>query len=719
VREVQQRLIIEPLLSQLLDPPAIALPALLNRWLYQGYGVGNLLSLAIAAQVSLQGWDLRQKFIAEVNFQGQLLQDTDFRQATFDRCRFSSSMGSILQLVFSPNGQYLAASDSSYQIKIWEVATQKEVALLIGHQGWVWNLQFSPDGQYLLSGGGDCTMRIWDWSKGDCIQVIPGHRDWVWRVAFGFNKNLAISICADRYLRVWWWRTGRCLLSFQVPDLQVRDGAFHGRRGLLAVCSSEGIKIWHIWTAQQRQLITQSAATNVRSVCFSPDGQWLIGASFDCELHYWNVDTGIQRGSLQGHTTQIVHLGYDDGGQFISACLEQVRVWDLATGTCTRIINVARDSGRGLAYRSSLLVTGSDNGVVKFWNLATGKCLQTAQGSAPRVMELATNSNNRIVATNKDDGTISLWDLTQLPATGIVPPSRIYPEGRGGSALAFSADGCRLASTGSDRLIRIWDVAEGIVLLTLTGHTDSISQLRFLDADTLFSYSNDGTSRQWDLTTGGFQILTNPQQEWFLVVDCAPNGRQIALGSITAMVRVIDRTTGSTRDLQAIGNRLRWLMYSRDGRWLVGITDDGQLNCWDLLADYQQRHWFIGAIQVTTMVFHPQVEHWIFLAIADGTIAQWDLLEQCCLDRVNGPAPDSLFYHYQAISSLRALPDPDQLISCNVAGVIQLWDLDEDGLREVYRLEFPWPYQDMQMAQTRGLNSAQLLTLKQLGAAID
>jgi WD40 repeat protein len=396
-----------------------------------------------------------------------------------------------------------------------------------------------------------------------------------------------------------------------------------------------------------------------------------------------------------------------------------VRVWDLATGTCTRIINVARDSGRGLAYRSSLLVTGSDNGVVKFWDLATGKCLQTAQGSAPRVMELATNSCNRIVATNKDDGTISLWDLTQLPAAGIVPPARIYPEGRGGSALAFSADGCRLASTGSDRLIRIWDVAEGIVLLTLTGHTDSISQLRFLDADTLFSYSNDGTSRQWDLATGGFQILTNPQQEWFLVVDCAPDGRQIALGSITAMVRVIDRTTGSTRDLQAIGNRLRRLMYSRDGRWLVGITDDGQLNCWDLLADYQQRHWFIGAIQVTTMVFHPQVEHWIFLAIADGTIAQWDLLEQCCLDRVNGPAPNSLFYHYQAISSLRALPDPDQLISCNVAGVVQVWDLDEDGLREVYRLEFPWPYQDMQMAQTRGLNSAQLLTLKQLGAAID
>jgi WD40 repeat protein len=157
-------------------------------------------------------------------------------------------------------------------------------------------------------------------------------------------------------------------------------------------------------------------------------------------------------------------------------------------------------------------------------------------------------------------------------------------------------------------------------------------------------------------------------------------------------------------------------MYSRNGRWLVGITDDGWLNCWDLQAEYRQRHWFIGALQVTTMVFHPRVEHGIFLASADGAIAHWDLQEQCCLDRVNAPAPDSLFCHHEAISSLRALPDPDQLISCNVAGSIRVWDLTAAGLQEAYRLEFPWPYQGMQMAETQGLNSAQLLTLKQLGA---
>jgi WD40 repeat protein len=721
VREVQQRLIIEPILSQLPEPPAIALPALLSRWLYQGYGVGNLLNLAIAAQVSLQGWDLRQKLIAEVNFQGQLLQDTDFRQATFDRCRFSPSLGSILHLVFSPDGQYIAASDSSYQIKIWAVATQQEIALLLGHQGWVWHLQFSPDCRYLLSGSSDRTMRVWDWATGDCLQIITDHQDWVWRVGFGFNKNIVISICADRYLRIWWWRTGRCLLAFRVPDIQVRDGAFHGRRGLLAICGVEGIKIWHVWTGQLRQFITQPEAINLRSLCLSPDGQWLIGAGFDCNIHYWQIDTGLYQGMLEGHGTQIVHLGYDGTGQLLSACLEQVRLWDLTTRLCTQAIPVARDSGRGLAYRSPLLVTGSDNGVVKFWNLATGKCLQTAQGNAPRVMELATNGHNRIVATSKDDGTISLWDFSQLPAIGIAPPVQVYPKGHRGmcTALAFSADGCFLASTGSDRLIRIWDVAQGTVLLSLAGHTDDINQLRFLNTHTLFSYSNDGSGRRWDLTTGTSEILSHPQQQWFMVVDCAPTGGQLALGSITALVRTIDLVTSDSQEFQATGNRLRKLRYSNDGRWLVGITDDGQLNCWDLAAAWRHRCWSIGSLQVTAMVFHPGNSNQLFLATEAGSIAQWDLIEQSCLAVVNAPADNSLRYHHQAISSLCALPHPAQLISCNVAGSIQVWNLATVGLQAVYDLDLPLPYQGMRVAQAQGLNSAQSLTLKQLGAAID
>jgi WD40 repeat protein len=628
-------------------------------------------------------------------------------------------MGSILHFTFSPDGKYLAACDSSYQIKIWEVATDREVALLLGHQGWVWHLQFSHDGKYLVSGSSDRTLRIWDLTTYSCIQVLEGNHDWVWRVGLSLNSKLAISLGADRYLRIWWWRTGQNLLSFRIPDLQARDGAFHVRRGLLAVCNHQGLKIWQVWQARCIQRIKSAAAKNLRSLGFTPNGKTIVGASFNCEIHGWDVQTGNELWVLRGHPTQIFHLGYDGEGQMISACSEQVRLWDLSTGSCIQQINIARDSGNGLIYRPPLLVTGSDNGVVKFWNLDTGKCLQTYRGNAPRVMELTTNQRDSIVATTQDDGTLHLWDFSQPVGAGQLPPKRVYPSHRGMStAIAFSQNGQLLASTGSDRAIHIWDVRQGLILQTFSGHTDRVSQLRFIDDRTLFSHSNDGTGRQWDITTGRSEILTTPQQQWCMSVDCSPCGRYIAFGSIAATVTILDRETKERRELTAVGNRLRQLIYTWDNLRLIGITDDGYLNTWHLEENDRHAHFYLGELQTTSIVCHPLSLHQLIIATEDGTIAIWDVERQVPIDRVNTPPAELPRQHHQAISTIAILPHPDRLISCNVEGTITVWEFHRTGLRSIYSIDFPHPYQDMKITDVKGLNRSQLTTLVQLGAIV-
>ncbi len=679
--------------------------------------MGNILNLAIAAGISLANWDLRQLNIIEVDFQNLQLPGVDCQEAVFDRCRFSQSMGSILCLMFSPDGRYLAASDSSYQIKLWDLVADREVALLLGHQGWVWHLAFSPNGKYLLSGSSDRTIRVWELATGSCLQVLDSHQDWVWRVAFGLGNNLAISIGADRYLKIWLWRTGRNLFSLKIPDIQAHDGSIHGRRGLLAVCSTAGLKIWQMWTGRCLWEITTPDARNLRSVAFSPDGKLLLAASFKCELHCWDLDRREHRFRSIGHPTQIFYLGYDKAGQGISACLEQVRLWNLEDGTCTQTIDIARDSGKGFAYRPPLLVTGSDNGVVKMWNLATGKCLHNGAGTAARIMELATNGTNRRIATFKDDGTLSIWDLDGLNPL----PSRQVYEGHRGmcTALAFNRHGNLLASTGSDRVIRIWDVDRGTTIQSLMGHTDYIQQLRFIDDLTLFSHSGDGTSRQWALAAGTYEVLADPRQQWWMAVDCSPDYRQIALGSIVATVTIIDRQTRALTELQAVGNRLRQLTYTSDGSQLVGITDDGYLNCWNLHDRYLHRHWRIGDLQTTSLVAHPLDPHQLIVATEDGEIAIWDLQQQCCIDRVNSLPPGQFRAHHQAISSLRTIPHPHQLISCNVAGTIQLWNFTPGGLQSVYTLDVPKPYQDLNLIGAKGLNRSQLATLDRLGALLN
>jgi WD40 repeat protein len=67
--------------------------------------------------------------------------------------------------------------------------------------------------------------------------------------------------------------------------------------------------------------------------------------------------------------------------------------------------------------------------------------------------------------------------------------------------LAFSRDGTRLATGSTDTVVKLWDVATGDEILTLRGHSAGVVSLCFSpDGQKLVSGSIDWTARVWDAT---------------------------------------------------------------------------------------------------------------------------------------------------------------------------------------------------------------------------
>ena len=82
----------------------------------------------------------------------------------------------------------------------------------------------------------------------------------------------------------------------------------------------------------------------------------------------------------------------------------------------------------------------------------------------------------------------------KLRATLTAHPEAVY-------TVVFSPDGKTLASGGSDKTIKLWDVATGKNTATLNGHTNEVFSVAFRpDGKTLASGGPDKTIRLWDVT---------------------------------------------------------------------------------------------------------------------------------------------------------------------------------------------------------------------------
>ena len=72
--------------------------------------------------------------------------------------------------------------------------------------------------------------------------------------------------------------------------------------------------------------------------------------------------------------------------------------------------------------------------------------------------------------------------------------------------VCFDKTGKKLASCSADQTIMVWDATTGEPIGSpLAGHNAPVTQVEFIDADTVVSSSNDGTTRAWDVATGTYK----------------------------------------------------------------------------------------------------------------------------------------------------------------------------------------------------------------------
>ena len=124
----------------------------------------------------------------------------------------------------------------------------------------------------------------------------------------------------------------------------------------------------------------------------------------------------------------------------------------------------------------------------------------------------------------------------------------------------------------------LWDTETWEHKGTLTDYTGAVADIVFTpDGKVLASGSWDKTVRLWDLVTGKSKGTLTGHTDLVTRISLSPDGKVLASGSWDKTVRLWDAVTGESKGTLTGGPDLSYIVFSLDGRTIVGISSDDTL----------------------------------------------------------------------------------------------------------------------------------------------
>jgi WD40 repeat protein len=379
------------------------------------------------------------------------------------------------------------------------------------------------------------------------------------------------------------------------PQMFSPDGRF-----LLSMSDDKRVVVWNL--ADQKRVELPIGRADV--FCFSADGSRLATyeAGKNGGVKLWDTATGklVQTVALEagsripgGAPGNCTGLRFSADGKVLGLTINgQRRLASVETGKVYKTLpryehlsTVSATAVHGEA-EGGLVATASEDRTVGLWRAADGQYLGMLEGYAAPVRGLAFDPTGRRLLTRDGRGALVMWKLERGESDGQPAVSATVAwqnaEPGHGAALAWSADGARIATAGPKGVVRLWDAQTGQPLHTLEAPeaTADLTSLAFSpDGQTVVGGGTDGVVRLWQTADGKLTRSWSTDQGEVRAVAIDPRadlvitaGADVRLWKGQQLVLKLDRHTRPV-------NHVCW---SADGKTVVTAGEDGTVVVWNL-----------------------------------------------------------------------------------------------------------------------------------------
>ncbi len=323
-------------------------------------------------------------------------------------------------VAFAPDGRILASAAESGVLRLWDVASGREIAKLRGHHDRIWSLTFSPDGRIVASAGADGTVRLWDVSSKSEIATLRGHQGWVLEVAFSPDGRSLASAGTDYAVRLWDVMSRRETAKFQTNQSFTSAVIFSPDGRLIATAGSDGVQLRNV-TSGRETATFRGHEGRVESLAFAADGRILASAGGDGTVRLWDVSTGRESFTLrQIGRISTVAFSPDCGVLASTGYDGAVRLWDPRTGRETAVLHGHQSEVYSVAFAPDghILASAGADGSVRLWDVEAGRPFANVSGTVSDPWTLAISADGRLLAAINGDGMVRMWDVASGRRTG-------------------------------------------------------------------------------------------------------------------------------------------------------------------------------------------------------------------------------------------------------------------------------------------------------------
>lgn len=309
---------------------------------------------------------------------GQILIGFEKSYGEYQGDNVSSSIR-INSLDWSPDNNRLVSASTNRTLKVWDLNTDECILTMVGHAGSITSVDWSPDGKWIASASVDDSVIIWDAVNGEVIKVFE-------------------TVSSVRSVS---WSNGGKWIASGSSTGDIRD------TGLVTVFNAGN------WTVYDQY---SSNLTEIQSVDWSPDDEYISGSSSNGKICIWNASTGGETHIIKAHSRSIQSVDWSMQGDRISTSSldNRIKIWNTSLGLIKQISSRPTEFG--------------------------------VQG----VLDLSWSSDNKRMACCYADSSIEIWDTDEFKLI-----QTLRKQTTSVRAVAWSPDGQKLACA-TNSTILLW-----------------------------------------------------------------------------------------------------------------------------------------------------------------------------------------------------------------------------------------------------------------------